>query len=71
LLELLPMIVEALLAPQLGETAARIQAERPAPAFTRPALSGSTPAPSLEIRLTASLLSKPGQRPPARTPPPV
>jgi hypothetical protein len=60
LIELLPMIVEALLTPQIGETAARIQAERPAPTFARPSLpGGASPAPSLEIRLTASLLSEP------------
>jgi AcrR family transcriptional regulator len=70
LLELLPVIVQSLLTPQLGETAARIQAERPAPAFARPPLpGGSSPAPSLEIRLTASLLSEPGQALPATTPP--
>jgi hypothetical protein len=71
LLELLPAIVEALLTPQIGETAARIQAERPAPAFVRPSLPGnSSPAPSLEIRLTASLLSQPQKRPRAAPPPP-
>ncbi|HEX4436446.1 MAG TPA: hypothetical protein VH061_06570 [Solirubrobacteraceae bacterium] len=71
LVELLPAIVEALLTPQIGETAARIQAERPAPAFVRPSLPGnSSPAPSLEIRLTASLLSQPQKRPQTAPPPP-
>lgn len=64
LIDLLPAILEALLTPQIGETAARIQAERPAPAFVRPSLPGdSSPAPSLEIRLTAGLLSRPRQGP--------
>jgi AcrR family transcriptional regulator len=70
LLELLPTIVESLLTPQLGETAARIQAERPAPIFARPSLpGGDSPAPSLEIRLTASLLSEPRQYPLGAPPP--
>jgi AcrR family transcriptional regulator len=71
LLGLLPTIVESLLTPQLGETAARIQSERPAPVFTRPSLpGGDSPGPSLEIRLTANLLSEPHQDP-QTAPPPV
>jgi AcrR family transcriptional regulator len=70
LLELLPSIVEALLRPQIGETAARIQAERPAPTLARRSLPGAgSPSPSLEIRLTAGLLSQPERRPPAKIPP--
>jgi hypothetical protein len=65
LLELLPAILETLLTPQIGETAARIQAERAPPAFARPSLpGGSSPAASLEVRLTASLLSEPVQAAP-------
>jgi AcrR family transcriptional regulator len=70
LLGLLPTIVESLLTPQLGETAARIQSERPAPVFTRSSLpGGDSPGPSLEIRLTANLLSEPRQAPPTAPPP--
>jgi AcrR family transcriptional regulator len=70
LLTLLPTIVEALLTPQIGDTAARIQAERPPPALFRPSLpGGDSPAASLEIRLTASLLSGPRQCPEAAPPP--
>jgi hypothetical protein len=70
LLELLPSVIESLLTPQIGETAARLHAERPPPAFVGPSLPGtSSPAPSLEIRLTASLLSQPKPCPQTAPPP--
>ncbi len=56
--DLLPRVVEMLLAPHLGPVAARIHAQRPTPILREPRRSGGAGRPSLEMRLTAELLNE-------------